>query len=358
MAWPLVSQAGAVRSSTRRATPSPTPPKLQRRGQHAWNVSGTDFFGQHKEDLLSGECPPRLLVHAQMDATALQYMRSCRRFCDWAAAEGVEIFPCLRLDRAMALYLDVLCYDDEIGIGEGRNLASGMLAIYPGLRLPETFRALKAWEALRPGVQGSPIAVPVLMEIIDRMGTYGETGAAAADAALLAFDCYLREQDWEMMRVSDVVTADGVTGIRLGVQERGERVKTGQEQGVLVDYPGTQEMLKMRIANKPGDERVFPISQIMFRNLWYRACTELQVSEIVGRPHNIRHTGPSYDVWNGYWSLKEVQKRGRWRVDASVQRYAKAHEYARAVSRIPESLKKLGGKKCNKLGKRPERPRS
>ena len=64
-------------------------------------------------------------------------------------------------------------------------------------------------------------------------------------------------------------------------------------------YPGTQEMLKMRIANKPGDERVFPISQIMFRSLWYRACTELQASEIVGRPHNIRHTGPSYDTGTG-----------------------------------------------------------
>eukprot|EP00959_Pyramimonas_sp_CCMP1952_P270189 5648040-Pyramimonas_sp.AAC.1 len=75
-----------------------------------------------------------------------------------------------------------------------------MLAMYPALRLPEAYRALKAWEGLRPTVQGSPIGVPLLMEIVDQMSHYGEDGLTAADAALLAFDCYLREQDWELMR--------------------------------------------------------------------------------------------------------------------------------------------------------------
>ena len=353
-----MSRVEAVRSTSRRAAPPTAPPKVQRRGQQAWSVSGSDFFEQHRDDLLSGECPPRLLVHAQMDATALQYMRACRRFCDWACAESLEVYPAQRLDRVMALYLDRLCYDDEIGVGEGKSLTSGMMAMYPGLRLPETFRAVKAWEALRPGVQGSPIAVPLLMEVIGQMDSYGGDGSVAADAALLAFDCYLREQDWELMRACDVVMADGVMAIRLGVQERGERVKTGQEQGVLVDYPGTRDMLRSRVACLKGDEKICPISQTVFRNYWYRACAELKVSEIVGRPHNVRHTGPSYDVWMSYRSLKQVQKRGRWRVDTSVLRYAKTHEYARAVAKIPESLRKSGEKKFRELGARPERPRS
>ncbi|CAK0829119.1 unnamed protein product [Prorocentrum cordatum] len=257
----MLFQVEGVRSTARRAPPAAALPKIQRRGLHAWQTSGTDFFEGHKSDLLSGGCPPRLLVHAQMDATARQYMRACRKFCNWAEEQEVEIYPSWRLDKAISVYLDVLCFDDEIGVGEGKSLTSGMLAMYPALRLPEAYRALKAWEGLRPTVQGSPIGVPLLMEIVDQMSHYGEDGLTAADAALLAFDCYLREQDWELMRVSDVVSADGVTAIRLGVQERGERVKTGQEQGVLIDYPGTQRMLLNRIQGKKEDDRIFPISQ-------------------------------------------------------------------------------------------------
>ena len=110
-------------------------------------------------------------------------MRSCRRFCDWAEDEDIDIFPSHRLDRAIAIYMDRLCYDDEIGVGKGKNLASGMAAMYPGVRLLESYRALKFWEGLCPGVQGSPLAVPVLMEVIDKLSTYGDDGATASDAA-------------------------------------------------------------------------------------------------------------------------------------------------------------------------------
>ena len=79
----------------------------------------------------------------------------------------------------------------------------------------------------------------------------------------------------------------------------------------------------------------------------------MKVSEIVGRPRKNRHTELSFDR-----SLKAVQKTGRWKVDTSVQRYAETQEHARAVARIPESLRKPGEKKCRELGKRPERPRS
>ena len=293
-----------------------------------------------------------------MDATVTQYMRACRRFCDWVDQEGITIFPSLALDRALTLYMDMLCYDDEIGAGEGKNLASGMMAMYPALRLPESFRALKAWVALRPGQQGTPVAVPLLMEIIDRMASYGDKGQIAADAALLAFDCYLREQDWELMKAGDVVEAGGVTAIRLGAQERGERVKTGQEQGVLLDYPATRAMLQKRTQNLKAGDRVFPISQVAFRNYWYKATAELGVCELAGRPHNIRHTGPSFDVWAGYRDLREVQKRGRWRADASVTRYSKTHEYARSVSQVPPEILKAGEQKMRDLGERPDRPRS
>ncbi|CAK0850181.1 unnamed protein product [Prorocentrum cordatum] len=111
---------------------------------------------------------------------------------------------------AMALDVDVLCDEGEIGTGEGES------------------------------VQGSLIAVRILMAIIGMMVYCGEAGSVAADAAGLAFDCYLGEQGWEMMRVADVVAAGGVMAIGLGVHVRGERGKPSQEQGVLLEYLGHQ----------------------------------------------------------------------------------------------------------------------
>ena len=133
-----MKMVGAARSPARRAPPRMVSPHVQRRGAHAWAISGTDYFDQNADALLTGSTPPRLLVHAQMDATGLQYMRACRNFCSWAEVVKAPVYPPMALDRAVAVYMDILCYDDCIGPGEGKRLTSGLLALYPGLRLPES----------------------------------------------------------------------------------------------------------------------------------------------------------------------------------------------------------------------------
>ena len=50
---------------------------------------------------------------------------------------------------------------------------------------------------------------------------------------LLSYDCFLREQDWESLRRDDVASDDTLqTALLFGVRERGERSKTGSNQGV------------------------------------------------------------------------------------------------------------------------------
>ena len=44
-----------------------------------------------------------------------------------------------------------------------------------------------------------------------------------------------------------------------------------------------------------------------------------------GPPHSGRHTGASRDLAEGYRTFEQVQRRGRWKVPGSVQRYAKTH---------------------------------
>eukprot|EP00972_Heterocapsa_arctica_P009704 1428873-Heterocapsa_arctica.AAC.1 len=59
--------------------------------------------------------------------------------------------------------------------------------------------------------------------------------------AIIVFLCsdgWLREQDWEMLQSSDCSEeASGRIALSLGVRARGEKVKTGSNQGVVLEIP-------------------------------------------------------------------------------------------------------------------------
>ena len=57
-----------------------------------------------------------------------------------------------------------------------------------------------------------------------------------ADALMLAHDCFLRAGELQMLRTADVSEdGSGDMAIRLGVNERNEKTKTGANQGVRID---------------------------------------------------------------------------------------------------------------------------
>ena len=80
----------------------------------------------------------------------------------------------------------------------------------------------------------------------------------------------------------------------------------------------------------------------------------LGISDLVGLPHSIRHTGPSYDVLVAYRDLREVQRRGRWRSDSSVLRYSRSHAYTKVLAQAPEDLRLAGEALISSLGVRRE----
>ena len=61
-----------------------------------------------------------------------------------------------------------------------------------------------------------------------------------------------------------------------------------------------------------------------------------------GPPHSARHTGASRDLSEGYRSLEDVMKRGRWQALASVHRYAKPHMWFAAIAKLPPEVKEKG----------------
>ena len=262
---------------------------------------------------------------------------------------------------ALTQYLDHLCYERNSGVTQRRYAISGCMAVFPSPRLPDSYRAPKAWDKLAPGVEGLPTALEVLLCLREHLAAnYGEPGKTAADIILLSQDGFLREQDWEQLRPEDVQDACDTMALLFGRVGRGERSKTGHNQGILIDYPATKDTLQIRTASTLPKDKLFKLMQQEYRKLWHAAATDMEITHLVGRPHNVRHTRPSRDE-----PIRALSRSTRCPTTRPLARrhfrpalYAKTHEHARAIARSPPTLIERGKTLLYDLGARTSTPRS
>ena len=107
--------------------------------------------------------------------------------------------------------------------------------------------------------------------------------------------------------------------------------------------------------------RVFRSTPRSFWAVWRKACDALGFHP--GPPHSLRHTGPSFDMLEQgvdqkpYRTERQVQTRGRWANSESVLRYWKTFVYLKALSEVPDRVRRLGQKRMKALGSRPSAAR-
>ena len=107
-------------------------------------------------------------------------------------------------DAALADMLAILCYEWDVGIQRGRNLFHGFFHVYPGHTdlLPEAYRALQSCERLGTEQEGQPICIEAWACIV--MALLGQGVEEAALITSLSYDCLLRGQDWQGLRLRHV----------------------------------------------------------------------------------------------------------------------------------------------------------
>ena len=136
-----------------------------------------------------------------------------------------------------------------------------------------------------------------------------------------------------MLRAQDVYFDESEVVIILGVAERGERVKTGRNQGIKIDAKVLQAEWKARKLLLRPEDAFFPFSPEHFRRRWHAAKAALGWSW-GGPPHHLRHAGAARDIEKKLRTLEEVRIRGRWKHLESVQRYSKTYLYNRVLSEL------------------------
>jgi hypothetical protein len=319
--------------------------KQLRRGAKAWENS---LGLEHLPGCAEGQ-PNRLLTHAVLDASFLNaYAPAVEGFLQWAAKRGLQLNDVEQIDKAVADRMAERLYLEREGISAGANLLAGVLAVWPQWQgqLPRAARALKAWRQLDPGGAGEAIAAEMVVCMADWLQQQGgDDEQQAAEIMLVSFDTYARQQDIFQLRAADVTVVRSkvhklTVALQFGVSARGERAKTGTDQGVIVDYDFVQQLLIKRKALRADDQRLFSISRATFHEWYYKAAQELQVE--LPPPHSLRHAGPSRDAYTKYRPLAEIQKRGRWEAASSVTRYAKPSWYAAVIAKTPCAIIEQG----------------
>ena len=179
--------------------------------------------------------------------------------------------------------------------------------------------------------------------------------AEEADILATCADCYMREQDAFQLQTQDVVVTKDEVCLFFGIAERGEASKTGRRQGVRVDTPYVMNILRQKLKKLRPGQKVFNSTPVKYRAALHAAADHLDME--IPPAHSVRHSGPSRDAAEGYRSLPQIQRRGRWTSAKSVLRYSKSHVYIAAVANLPAKIRERGQRILRGRDPRPEKPK-
>ena len=327
-----------VAIATVHATPlGPTAPPAERgkrarartqraaRDEFAWSLPHAP------ESPLDADGRPLRLAVAE--ATDSIYRTRMQTLAEWANARwggGGSLHSTADFDSLVLSVCDAYVHGRERG-GKAApgQLMSAVLHAYPAWAgsLPLTARFVKRVVAkVKPPVErkGLPWELVLLAACRARERKWEQT----AIKIVVMFDCLLRGEDVEQLRVRQVVLApDGRVVLRLGdalddataAQSAQHRTKTGFDAGVIVERTFVADAVRDLVHGRDGTQFVFTQDRAEFEAQFRELFRELGVEAV---PHQLRHGGASQMVIDKK-SLWDVQVRGRWDSKTSVKRYAK-----------------------------------
>jgi len=311
--------------------------RLFKRGPKAWDNAKSRIYPGSTE---AGRNP--LLVHTVGDRTNLaNYLPALSLFLSWVSWHATSFSTPRDKDLALADYLAMLCYHCDEDVSMGKFVTSALLHVSPDLKglIPHAARALTSWARLRMYREKEPIPESGVYAMIGDALEEGEIWEALGYA--LHHDTYCRGQDLEQLVVGDIAVGVEDVGLTYGDPARGESVKTGIDQGVVIDREWIRQVLRHLRSCEPLGRRVFRKSMPRYRALFKRRLKRQGLPTEDG-PHRLRHSGAAADIRLKRRDPPGVQKRGRWAKIESVNVYLKEHLWIRMEEKMGEEVRTRG----------------
>lgn len=284
----------------------------------------------------------RLLARSVKDNVAAQYFKPLKELSLDCKLNDPSIKSGFELGIALATYLDCLWFAKLRNISHGSKLLSAVHMLYPESKdkTPLSDRSLISWSPLANLAEGGPLPVEFINSV-----AFAAIKKGFVDTALVrrtSYDGYLREQDWSQLRHVDIHVNGNQVSYTCGESERGERAKTGANQGVCVESPFMVQILIMLKNMTRRGGPIFPIAAATYRKQWWESLISVSDHpDLQGAPHKIRHSRPSHEILNQEKSLEEVRRRGRWISLKSVQSYTKSFLLVKAKAAFTREMTDL-----------------
>ena len=225
-------------------------------------------------------------------------------------------------------------------------LAHFRLDIQPKLsNLPRAVRAARGWTRLAPARSKLPMPWPVACLLIQQMIEHKRFQAALATA--VGFALYLRPSEVLGLTREQLVPPlrkGGTWAIVLHPFELENPSKTHHfDESITVDspaFPWLGSLFSALHRRTRAQHWIFSLAYTQWAVEMTDAAEATKV-QALGRLtlHQLRHGGAAHELFVRARPLDEIKKRGRWRSDASVQRYAKAGRIQEQMLRLPNHVR-------------------
>ena len=290
--------------------------------------------------------------------TVATYTAAHLEFQKWARAQCLSTSG-EALDRSLRQYLQHLFFKGAPPF-DARQAVHGTIF---ALELPKAAQTLPLAKATLGGFSKSspehardPMPEEALFLLAENLLERGGDGIHAAGALCTSFDGFFRPSEVLSVSAQDVHVLTGrkrkldlppatirlrPLGQHLPGMEVPQRTKAGDHDdsiafGVSRGAPGGRSWVATFLAKLAKKRRglLFPISLQRYEALFKQASLEAGLDKLRLTPHCARHGAASTSYATGRMTLKDIQKRGRWRSASSVRVYEKSARLARQLSRM------------------------
>ena len=321
-------------------TGSTTPPVLKQQTKAARKAARSGL-----RSLTPGTGGTYLGTRSVSGVTLTSYIKAVNELVHWAVEGGLTLMPHQPwvVDQQLAHFLDYLFFEGE-GAETGEYTLAAVLHQWPSLNaqgkksLPKARQALKGWRKVTPTKARLPMPWTFVAAIAMRMLEL--QGPLMALLTVLAFHCYLRPGVASKVRWNQLVppVAGGhcsmlLWTLNLHPQEGETPSKTGSWDETLGlgdvelwQWLSTALFAANRWRTRHGIKDHMTIADFDLKAWSSCLCSialDLGMTQFKVVLYQLRHGGASFDVAERQRTLPEVKKRGGWRSDASVARYAK-----------------------------------
>lgn len=292
-----------------------------------------------------------LRVKRVQPRTICLYSDHVQSFVEWAGLFKLSLLGDRKVDITMSKYFLALFED-----GEAMNAASYTLFGWICLKmtptqperdlLPLSRAALTAWRGMKPSCARVGVPPEVIYHFTDLC--IGREEIQVATIALIQYDLYARPSEVLQLKGRDFVppvpSLASHWGVIFGNSEYAERTKAGKTDDVVLadsqHRAWAERLLRHVSRGRLGkDEPVFTVNLAHYESVCRAFSQQFKLKTGIFSPHVLRHSGPSFDAIHGLRSLPDIQSRGRWASNMSVQRYRKPGRLLMQASQLPASLK-------------------